>query len=263
LFEFKTYSFCFVFIQLYEEGENVLVESTCGSRLWDARIVGVSKRRDSNKAKDISYRVSYKSWSSRFDEWVSGDRVVEPSENNIEVQEEMLEDDTALRYGLPPSLDILEAKSYLNSKDRIRGFLPLPPFGRLMETSPNASANEKIFAKMKAAVLAIESALPIGSINNTAKGQWRPEFAKQWRLNALYSKGPWDLMRCVILLEENINDEWIHPDIGNIYTGLPLRMKALEEASPSSLAMRIVLLDKSLIYSRVDKKRYKPSKSRK
>jgi len=249
--------------ELYEEGENVLVESICGSRLWDARIVGVSKRRDSNKAKDISYRVSYKSWSSRFDEWVSGDRVVEPSENNIEVQEEMLEDDTALRYGLPPSLDILEAKAYLNSKDRIRGFLPLPPFGRIMETSPHASANEKIFAKMKAAVLAIESALPIGSINNTAKGQWRPEFAKQWRLNALYSKGPWDLMRCVILLEENINDEWIHPDIGNIYTGLPLRMKALEEASPSSLAMRIVLLDKSLIYSRVDKKRYKPSKSRK
>ena len=69
-------------------------------------------------------------------------------------------------------------------------------------------------------------------------------------------------MRCVILLEENINDEWIHPDVGNIYTGLPLRMKALEEASPSSLAMRIILLDKSLIYSRVDKKRYKPSKSR-
>lgn len=250
-------------IQLYEEGENVLVESICGSRLWDAKIVGVSKRMDSNKARDVSYRVTYKSWSSRYDEWVSGDRVVEPSENNVEVQVEMLEDDTALRYGLPPSLDMLEAKSFLNAKDRIRGFLPLPPFAQIMETSRDASANEKIFAKMKAALLAIEAALPIGSINNTAKGQWRPEFANQWRLNALYSKGPWDLMRCVILLEENINDEWIHPDIGNIYTGLPLRMKALEEASPSSLAMRIILLDKSLIYSRVDKKRYKTSKSRK
>lgn len=247
----------FLLIQLYEEGENVLVESTCGSRLWDARIVGVSKPKDSNKARDVSYRVSYKSWSSRFDEWVSGDRVVEPSENNIEVQAEMLEDDTALRYGLPPSLDMLEAKSFLNAKDRIRGFLPLPPFAQIIKTSSNASVNEKIFTKMKAAILAIEAALPIGSINNTAKGQWRPEYANQWRLNAMHAKGPWDLMRCVILLEENINDEWIHPDIGNIYTGLPLRMKALEEASPSSLAMRIILLDKSLIYSRVDKKRYK------
>ena len=259
------YLFTFFFFspkQLYEEGEDVLVESICGSRLWNARIIGVSKRGDSNKARDISYWVSYKSWSSRFNEWVTGDRVVEPSENNIEVQAEMLEDATASRYGLPPSLDDLEAKSYLNSKDRVRGFLPLPPFTQIMETAPHASANEKIFASMKAALLAIEAALPIGSINNTAKGQWRPEFASQWRLNALYSKGPWDLMRCVILLEENINDEWIHPDIGNIYTGLPLRMKALEEASPSSLAMRILLLDKSLIYSRVDKKRYKP-KSRK
>ena len=174
----------------------------------------------------------------------------------------MMEDDTALRYGLPPSLDLLEAKSFLNAKDRIRGFLPLPPFAQIVKHSSHASGNEKIFLKMKAAILAIEAALPIGSINNTAKGQWRPEFANQWRLNALHAKGPWDLMRCVILLEENINDEWIHPDVGNIYTGLPLRMKALEEASPSSLAMRIILLDKSLIYSRVDKKRYKPSKSR-
>jgi hypothetical protein len=238
------------------------VESVCGSRLWDARIVGVSNLKKNKEAGDITYRVSYKSWSSRFDEWVAANRVVEPSENNIGVQVEMLEEDTESRNDLPPSLDVLEAKSFLNSKDRIRGFLPLPPFAQIMETSPGASANEKIFAKMKAAILAIESALPVGSINNTAKGQWRPEFANQWRLNALYSKGPWDLMRCVILLEENINDEWIHPDIGNIYTGLPLRMKALEEASPSSLAMRIVLLDKSLIYSRVDKKRYK-TKSRK
>lgn len=239
------------------------MESKCGGRLWDARIVGVSKPKGSNKPRDISYRVSYKSWSSRYDEWVSGDRVVEPSDNNVEVQGEMLEEFTALQHGLPPPLDFLEAKSYLNSKDRIRGILPLPPFSQIIETPPTASANEKIFAKMKAALLAIESALPIGSINNTAKGQWRPEFANQWRLNALHSKGPWDLMRCVILLEENINDEWIHPDIGNIYTGLPLRMKALEEASPSSLAVRIILLDKSLIYSRVDKRRYKLSKSRK
>mmetsp|Transcript_16973 Transcript_16973/g.46621 ORF Transcript_16973/g.46621 Transcript_16973/m.46621 type:complete len:2275 (-) Transcript_16973:34-6858(-) len=249
--------------ELYVEGEDVLVESTCGTRLWDARIVGVSKCADSNEACKVSYRVSYKSWSSRFDEWVSGDRVVEPSENNTEVQAEMLEDAIAAHSGLPPSLDDLEAKSYLHSKDRLRGFLPLPPFAQIMSTAPHASANEKIFAKMKAALLAIEAALPIGSINNTAKGQWRPEFANQWRLNALHAKGSWDLMRCVILLEQNVNDEWIHPDIGNIYTGLPLPMKALEEASPSSLALRILLLDKSLIYSRVDKKRYKTSKSKK
>jgi len=247
----------------YEEGEDVLVESTCGNRLWDARIIGVSRCADSNKARDVSYRVSYKSWSSRFDEWVSGDRVVEPSENNTEVQAEMLEDAIASHNGLPPSLDDLEAKAYLNSKDRLRGFLPLPPFAQIMATTPHTSASEKIFAKMKAALLAIEGALPIGSINNTAKGQWRPEFANQWRLHTLHAKGPWDLMRCVILLEQNLNDEWIHPDIGNMYTGLPLPMKALEEASPSSLALRILLLDKSLVYSRVDKKRYKPSKSKK
>merc|ERR1712176_1261165 len=57
----------------YEAGDNVLVESICGSRLWDAKIVAVSKPKDSTKVSDVSYRVSYKSWSSRFDEWVPGD----------------------------------------------------------------------------------------------------------------------------------------------------------------------------------------------
>jgi hypothetical protein len=76
----------------------------------------------------------------------------------------------------------------------------------------------------------------------------------------LHAKGPWDLMRCVILFEESINEDWVHPDIGNIRSGLPLRMKALEEASPSSLAIRITLLDKSIKYNQVDKKKYKSKK---
>ena len=244
----------------YDEGENVLVESTCGSRLWDAKIIGVAKSGDSVKPKDVSYLVSYKSWSSRFNEWVSGDRVVEPSENNKEVQAEMLEDEISRRYGLPPGLEDLGANSYLNSKDRVRGLLPLPPFTQIMETAPHATENEKTFEKMKAALLAIEASLPIGSVNNTAKGQWRPELASQWRLNCLHAKGPWDLMRCVILFEESINEDWVHPDIGNIRSGLPLRMKALEEASPSSLAIRITLLDKSIKYNQVDKKKYKSKK---
>lgn len=243
----------------YEEGEQVLVESKCGTRLWDAKIIGVAKG-NSDKPKDMSYRVSYKSWSSRFDEWVSGERVVEPSDNNIEVQKEMIEDEIYRRQCLPAELEDMVANSYFNSKDRARGCLPLPPFSQIMKTGFYCSDNDKTFCKMKAALLAIEAALPLGSVDHTK--QWSPELASQWRLNCLHAKGPWDLMRCVIFLEDNIDEDWIEQDIGYIRQGLPLRMKALEEASPASIAIRVFLLDKSIKYNCVDKKRYKPKKKK-
>lgn len=245
---------------LYEEGEEVLVESKDGKILWDANIIGAAK---SGEGKVTGYRVTYTGWSSRFDEWVAADRVVEPSDNNRRVQEEMMDEVALSRDGLPASLDAMEAKSYLRSRDRARGSLPLPDFARLAQTGPHDNADDKIFATMKAASLAIEAALPIGSVHNTDNGAWNPEFAKQWRLMVQQAIGPWDLTRCVILLEDTISEEWINPQIGHLRACLPSRWKALDEASPSSLALRIFLLDRGILYDNVDKKRYKPSKSKK
>ncbi len=245
-------------MQLYDEGECVLVESKGGNMLWDAQIVGIAK----NESKDVAYRVRYKGWSSRFDEWVSAKRVVDPNEHNRNVQEEMMRDAIRERKGLPSTLENLEAKSFLLSKDRLRGPVPLPDFHRVSHVAPHASSNQRTFAAMKAALLAIEAALPVGSVDNTAKGPWRPDLADQWRFKVVQSEGPWDLMRCVLVLEEAISEDWIRPDMGQLRAGLPLRAKALEEASPSSLAIRILLLDRSLAYKYVDKKRFKPSKKK-
>ena len=71
-------------LQPYVEGEDVLVESKCGKLLWDGKVIGVSRGEKNEKI--VGYRVTYKGWSSRFDEWVAADRVVEPSENNLRVQ---------------------------------------------------------------------------------------------------------------------------------------------------------------------------------
>jgi len=58
------------------------VESKCARFLWDATVIGVSHR----DGKVNGYRVHYNEWSSRFDEWVEPMRVVEPNENNVQVQ---------------------------------------------------------------------------------------------------------------------------------------------------------------------------------
>lgn len=73
----------FALKKLYEEGEHVVVESKNGKLLWDAKVVGLSKYKG---GKSNVYRVTYDGWSSRFDDWVSADRVVEPNDNNLRVQ---------------------------------------------------------------------------------------------------------------------------------------------------------------------------------
>ncbi len=229
--------------------------------LWDAKIVGVARSGESTTK--TAYRVSYIGWSSRFDDWVEADRVVEPNENNRKVQEEMWDDAMSSRNVLPSTLENLEAKAFLDARDRARGQVQLPDFVQISRTPPMASSNEQILATMKAASLAIEAALPMGCVDNTEKGPWSPKLASQWRLKVLQSEGPWDLMRCVLLLEESISEEWIRPEMGNLRACLPGRMKALEEATPSSLAMRVLLLDRALLYQTVDKKKFKASKSKK
>jgi hypothetical protein len=204
--------------------------------------------------------VSYVGWGSRYDEWVLPVRVVETSENNRRVQEERVEDLSSSRDGLPRELDELEAREFLKARDRIRGNAPLPDFAKVAQATPNSTADDRIFTTTKAGLLAIEASLPIGSVNTNSV--WKSEYAHQWRLAVQLASGPWDLMRCIILLEDVISEEWMRPEIGHLRSCLPGRWKALDEASPASLAMRIILLDRGILYGTVDKKRYKIPKSK-
>jgi hypothetical protein len=245
--------------EAYEEHEKVLVKSKDGTRLWDAQIKAIAKN---SEGKITGYRVHYEGWGCRFDEWISEDRAVEANDNNREVQAMMRKDADTPRGGLPASLGGMEAGSYLFAKDRARGTTPLPDFARIAHVPPNASEDLKIFATMKAAVLAIEAALPLGSVNHLDSGSWSPKFAGQWRLMVQQAEGPWNLMRCVILLEDVIGEEWIKEQIGHLRLCLPSRWKALDEACPSSLALRIFLLDRAIMYGTVDRRRYR-SRSKK
>ena len=241
---------------VYEEGDQVLVESKDGTQLWDAKVKGIAK---SAAGKVTGYRVHYEGWSSRFDEWVSSERVVEANDNNRQIQDSMRKDASQYRDGLPSVLESMDALSYLHAKDRARGNSPLPDFGKIARAPPNATEDDKIFATMKAALLVIEAALPIGSVNNTDNGDWSPDLASQWRLLVQKAEGSWNLMRCAILLEDVISEDWMKEQIGHLRSCLPSRWKALDEACPSSLALRIFLLDRGIMFGTVDKRKFKTS----
>ena len=68
----------------FNAGDEVLVQSVASGVLWDANIVAVAKHEVGGST--IAYRVHYKEWSSRFDEWVAPSRVLEVDDENIEKQ---------------------------------------------------------------------------------------------------------------------------------------------------------------------------------
>lgn len=255
---------CFCFLaQPYLVGEDVLVESLSGQMLWDASVTAVSNKQIGVPQKSSmidAYRVEYKGWGSRFVEWVKPDRVVEPNENNRSLQEELLEERALSRSGLPTSLNQMFAKDYILARDRARGTLAPPDFARIAQLDGDPSSNEKTFAMMKAALLAIEAALPIGCIDTRDSGPWRADLAMQWRLVVANAGGPAELMRCTIMLEDIISEEWMKENVGHIRSCLPARWKAVAEASPSALALRITLLDRAIKYGNIDKKRFSKRK---
>jgi hypothetical protein len=211
-----------------------------------------------------AYRVEYTGWNRRFTEWVEPKRVVEPNENNRLLQGDLDAERAATRGGLPPALNLLSAKDYFWARDRARGTGPLPDFDRAARagdgkasSSPPPSSSESTLGLVRAALLAIECALPVGSVDATEGGPWNPGLAARWRRCVEGASGPARLMQCAILLEDAIGEDWVVPEVGHLRSCLPARWKAVLDATASSLAVRVILLDRSLRYGTVDRKRHR------
>ena len=213
--------------------------------------MGVSQAKDSGKVN--GYRVHYDEWSSRFDEWVTPFRVVERIENNVAVQAEMFGDTASLRDGIPHELENMVAKKFLHAKDRSRGSAPVPSFSEVARVEPTASTGKKTFGMLKAALLLMEAALPLGAVDTSAKGQWNPSLASEWRSAVKNARGPASLMRCLILLESSLSLEWVDTHYSHLISCLPIGWKAINEATVGSIALRIFLIDQGLHYDEVDK----------
>lgn len=249
----------------YHVGESVLVEAKSGRLLWDAVVTAqsMSPKPDPRTGLMVdAYRVDYTEWGSRFTEWVEPNRVVEPNENNRLLQEERMDEMAVSRYGLPAELSHFAAIDFLNVKERARAKDPLPDFARIAHIDSNKSSDVKSLALMKAALFAIEAALPVGCIDNRESGPWRRRFSEKWKRTVEYADGPALLVRCTILLEETISPAWIKEEVGHIRSCLPAKWKAAGEASPSALALRVILLDRSIMYETIDRKRFSSRKRR-
>ena len=124
---------------------SVLVVSPTCSQYWDAKVVDVATD-DSGAV--VGYRMHYKKWSTRFDEWVHPDRVLPRDKANLEMQGELRDGDSASASALLPTLKSLEkdirAFKHLYSQDRARGNVPPHPLDVALRVQDPNSSEEKV-----------------------------------------------------------------------------------------------------------------------
>ena len=178
-------------------------------------------------------------------------------------QEELLEDIVMVREGLPDTLYKLNATGFLHETDRSRGpNCPLPETKNVLVVGPGASSADKSLALLKAAILIIESALPIGAVDTNTKGLWNSKIAISWRSFVKETTNPTALMGCLVVLEDAISDKWMNPHAFYLLSCLQRHWKAVSDATISSISMRVRLLDSSLKYDFVSKSRKGSSNKR-
>jgi hypothetical protein len=110
---------------------------------------------------------------------------------------------------------------------------------------PGASHDEKSLLLLKGSILLIEAALPTGAIE-----YWPTHAALLWSNFVKNAQGPESLLKCVLLLEDAISPEYMKPQATQLLSALPRQWRAMGEASVSSVALRVAVLDHSLDYLR-------------
>ena len=155
----------------------------------------------------------------------------------------------AARDSIPPALQKLAAKEFVDKPHR----------ARLDNSGPNFSQasvvdSDDVFEEvgtLKAAMLLVEAALPIGSVDTSEDGEWKPEIALCWRSMVTKANSPANLVGCLILLESAISNDWIRPNAEHLLSCLPRPWKAVNEASIASISLRLWILDRGIKYGLV------------
>jgi hypothetical protein len=163
-------------------------------------------------------------------------------------QDELLEEWTVKKEAVPEDLSFLIAKNYLHSKRRARKLdLSLNHFD-VITVGSGVSTEGKTVANLKYSLLTIEAALPQGSVDTSTTGSWNLSSSSYWRQMVENCPGFASLMGCVILLEDAINKAWLRPQMKHLLDCLPKCWKAISDASVPSIATRIWVLDRAIVY---------------
>ncbi len=154
------------------------------------------------------------------------------------------------KTAVPSAIQELQAVAFLDSPNRARMFSPVMNYSKLMETSSSTTTttDNHTLALLRCATLIIEAALPAGSVDSSINGFWKAQTSLYWRSMVVKAETPGCLMGCIILLENALSTDWLRPNAEHLLGCLPRPWKAINDASVSSIALRLLVLDRGIKY---------------
>lgn len=144
----------------------------------------------------------------------------------------------------PPVLQTLNALRYTRSSDRAGAGAGLCR-GHLTYSDTSSP-----LALLKAALLTVEAALPLGCVDESDE-KWGSDFYEAWRNAVVSSPNASALMECQLSLEFTIKSGWFRPMGSKLLACLPSRAHSAKNATFSLVAIRLWTLDQSLRYEKV------------
>jgi|EP01083_Nonionella_stella_P244882 hypothetical protein len=148
----------------------------------------------------------------------------------------------------PLELHELHAASFLDSPNRSRLSSPIINFSDISNYVPSNPTDDHRLGLLRCATLMIEAALPAGAVDTSPSGYWRAEKSAYWRSMVMNAKSPRSLMGCIILFEHVLSSDWLRPNAEHLLGCLSRPWKAINDASVSSIALRLWVLDRGIKY---------------
>jgi hypothetical protein len=236
---------CFNFVK----GKSVLVRSQGGKLLWEAKVLEIATN---EQGEQVGIRVHYKRFSTRFDEWLPPSLLLERNKRNVALMEQL--DDIEFKNSAfanvnqhePLMAERVTATSFIDAPGRARGNVPARGLDAALSLNDVNSSEEVQLAKLRAAVLSVETGLPVGSVDTSETGVWNFELSNAWARRVERARGPTGLMECVLMLEVamGVRAGFIRPGAAKLVANLPTHTKALADATMGSVSIRIFMLDR-------------------
>jgi hypothetical protein len=117
------------------------------------------------------------------------------------------------------------------------------------------------FVALKQGLVAVASVLPSGALKEPEFGelhaagpdgwQWTPLLSSSWVNYVGCAKTCQELAEALLLLEACINPKWLKPWYKQILNSFPATPYLLRLSTPSATALRLYLLDRALLYDKV------------
>lgn len=216
--------------------------------LWLGKVDEIQKK----GASTLWFKISFTEWGDGFSDWYDEKHVI-PKEYRFICGSEDISLKRASkilreRYLLnvvstpPHPINTLNAASWMRMEKRE---------SQTISYGFSNCVKGDLISILKMAMLVIESALPIGAIDESEE-RWGNNFREIWREAVGVSADAVSLMQCQLMLEYGIRTAWLKPSGLKFFSCLPSRIHALRNACFSAVALRIWALDFTIKYDKLE-----------